>query len=107
MKNATVPHRKTLKETRTPYRASQSRARATATTDIAVPQSVLKAAEQLAQKMNLSLSELHTAALAAYLAAYQPENVTGLLNRVYKAEASEMDPVLIRLQSIMLADEAW
>jgi hypothetical protein len=58
---------KSAKETRTAYRAT-GRASLPIVT---VPPPVREAAEQLAQQLNISLDELYTSALTAYIAEHQ------------------------------------
>ena len=75
--------------------------------DISIPNPVFRAAEKLAQKMGVSLSELYTAALNAYVAEHQKENVTDALDEVYADEPSELDPDLVTMQVMSLDDEQW
>ena len=67
-------------------------------TEISIPNPIFEAAQQLAQQLNMSLSELYTAALAAYVAEYQNEDVTEKLNQVYETEPSNLEPDLVTLQ---------
>ncbi len=76
-------------------------------TDIAVPSPVFEAAEQLAHKLGISLSELYTAALIAYVTGHQKSEITETLNQVYEAEPSTLEPVLVRLQVASLGGETW
>ncbi len=76
-------------------------------TDISIPGPVFENAKQLAQKMDMSLSELYTAALSAYVADYQNEDVTEKLNEVYEKEPSELDTELLALQVVSIGDESW
>ncbi len=76
-------------------------------TDISIPGPVFETAKQLAQKMDMSLSELYTAALSAYVADYQNEDVTEQLNEIYEKEPSELDTELIALQVVSIGDESW
>ena len=76
-------------------------------TDISIPGPVFENAKQLAQKMDMSLSELYTAALSAYVADYQNEDVTEQLNEIYEMEPSELDTELIALQVVSIGDESW
>ena len=55
----------------------------------------------------MSLSELYTAALAAYLATYQNEDVTEKLNEVYETEPSSLEPELVSLQVTSTGNENW
>lgn len=70
--------------------------------DISIPNPVLLAAENLAKKMGVSLSELYTAALNAYVAEHQKENITETLNQVYIDELSTLEPELVKMQVVGL-----
>jgi len=61
-------------------------------TDITIPNPVFRAAEQLAKRLGISLADLYTAALTAYVIEHQPGDVTDALNRVYAGEASTLEP---------------
>jgi hypothetical protein len=76
-------------------------------TDISIPNPIFEAATKLAQKLNMSLSELYTAALAAYVATYESEDITAQLNEVYEAEESVLEPELVVLQVASIGDESW
>ena len=58
-------------------------------TDISIPNPLFEAATELAQKLDMSLSELYTAALAVYIATYENEDVTAPLNEVYEAAKND------------------
>ena len=73
--------------------------------DISVPNPIFEAAQQLAQKLDMSLSELYTAALVAYVAAYQAEVVTEKLNEIYESEPSTLEPELVTLQVASIGEE--
>jgi hypothetical protein len=74
--------------------------------DISIPSPIFEAAEQLAQRLGMSLSEFYTAALTAYVAACQRNDVTEALNRIYETEPSAIDPLLAKVQVVSLAGEA-
>jgi hypothetical protein len=76
-------------------------------TDISIPNSVFHAAENLARKMGVSLSELYTAALNAYVAEHLKENITDALNQVYANEESALEPELLQMQVVSLDSEQW
>ena len=76
-------------------------------TDISVPNPIFEAATKLAQKLDMSLSELYTAALAAYVATYESEDVTAQLNEVYETEESVLEPELVVLQVASISSERW
>ena len=66
--------------------------------DISIPNPVFHAAENLAKKMGVSLSELYTAALNAYVAEHQKENITEALDRVYTDGPSNLEAEFITMQ---------
>lgn len=66
--------------------------------EISIPNKIFEAAKQLAQKLDMSMSELYTAALAAYVAGYQDEDVIEKLDIVYESESSTLEPDLVALQ---------
>lgn len=76
-------------------------------TAIAIPRPISEAAEQMAQRLGLSLGELYTAAVAAYIATYPSGDITAILNQVYATESSALDPVLVKIQSASLGGETW
>ena len=76
-------------------------------TDILIPEPISRAAEQLARQLGISLDEFYTAAVTAYVMAYQKETVTDALNRIYDTEPSGLDPVIAKMQSASLRGESW
>ena len=74
--------------------------------DISIPNPIFLAAENLAKKMGVSLSELYTAALNAYVAEHQ-KDVTETLNQIYTEEPSTLEPELVKMQVISLEGEQW
>ena len=76
-------------------------------TDISIPNPVFETARRLAQKMDMSLSELYTVALSAYAANYQGENVTEKLDEIYEKEPSVLDAELVALQVTSIGSESW
>ena len=66
--------------------------------DISIPNPVFHAAENLAKKMGVSLSELYTAALNAYVAEHQKENITEALDQVYTDEPSNLEAEFVTMQ---------
>ena len=76
-------------------------------TDISIPNPIFEAAEKLAQKLNMSMSELYAVALASYVATYESESVTAQLNEVYETEDSTLEPKLVALQVASIGDERW
>ena len=76
-------------------------------TEIAIPRPISEAAERLAHRMGIPLSELYTAALSAYVAMYQKSGITELLDQVYDTEPSAIDTELVNLQLLAVGKEAW
>ena len=74
--------------------------------NITIPNSVARAAEKLADKLGVSLSEVYTAALTSYVTMHQ-EDVTAILDQVYSTESSELEPELISVQLKSLDGEQW
>jgi predicted RecB family endonuclease len=78
----------------------------TMSTEVIIPQPISEAAEQLAETLGMSLSEIYAAAVAAYVASYRSDDVTESLDRVYAAESSALDPVWIHVQLVSVG-ETW
>ena len=76
-------------------------------TDIFIPNPVFETTRQLAKKMDMSLSELYTAALSTYVANHQGEDVTEKLNEIYKEEPSGLDTALVALQVASIGGGNW
>jgi len=75
-------------------------------THVSVSPPIFKAADHLAKKLGLSLTELYTLALTSYMAKYQ-ENITETLDRVYEHEPSAIEPTLANAQTLSLGEEPW
>ncbi|HMR98438.1 MAG TPA: hypothetical protein PKE62_04210 [Anaerolineales bacterium] len=75
--------------------------------DISIPNPVFQSAQNLAKKMGVSLSELYTAALSAYVTEHEKESITEALDRVYVEEASILEPELVKMQVVSLEGEQW
>ncbi|HXV65101.1 MAG TPA: hypothetical protein VEK15_30690 [Vicinamibacteria bacterium] len=76
-------------------------------TAISVPDAVFDAAEDAAQRLGWSRSELYTKAIAEFLERHRGDKVTEALDRVYGKHPSTLDPVLEKLQYISLSEEEW
>jgi hypothetical protein len=92
-------------------------------TEISIPDSIFAAAQELAAKLGVSLSELYTRAVTDLVARYhgqkqdqKPDNewehlsdeeITARLNEVYEREPSYLDPVVAQLQAIAIGVEEW
>jgi len=75
-------------------------------TDISIPISIYQAAEKLAKELGISLSELYTAALTAYVSEHEKKSVSEKLDTVYATEPSSIEPELVEMQ-IIAEFNAW
>ena len=76
-------------------------------TAISIPDEIFEAAEELAERLGVSRSELYATAVAEYVAAQRSRGVTARLNEVYADESSSLDTALQRAQADALASEDW
>ncbi|MCI0551843.1 MAG: hypothetical protein L0287_12885 [Anaerolineae bacterium] len=75
-------------------------------TDISIPNPVYRAAETLAKELGISLSELYTAALNAYISEHEKKSVAEEPDTVYTTEPSTIETELDEIQ-IMAEFNAW
>jgi hypothetical protein len=68
---------------------------------------VFDAAEDVAQRLGLSRSQLYSRAIKEFVSKHRDDEVTQALNRVYSQHSSQLDPVLEAMQLISLPDEEW
>jgi metal-responsive CopG/Arc/MetJ family transcriptional regulator len=76
-------------------------------TAISIPDPVFQAAESLAKRLGVSRSELYAKAVSEYTDTHKQQNVTQLLNEVYKDKPKGMDDILYELQVRSLTGETW
>ena len=76
-------------------------------TAISVPDKVFDSADELAQELGISRSELYSTAVAEYLAKHKAEDVTARLNEVYGDEPSGLAPELRRAQAKSIGPSEW
>ena len=76
-------------------------------TDISIPNPIFQAAESLAKKMGISLSELYLTALTTYIMEHQKENITDVLNRVLETEPSTVEPEMVKMLVLSIGGEEW
>lgn len=76
-------------------------------TAISIPDEVFQAAEELAERLGVSRSELYATAVAQFVAALRSRGVTERLNEVYARESPSLDLALERAQAEVLASEEW
>ena len=66
-----------------------------------------EAAKQLAQRLDVSMCDLYTVALTAYVTAHKREEVTEALNRVYETKSSTIEPEMVHLQLASTGGASW
>ena len=68
--------------------------------DVSLPDSILEAADELAERLGMSRSELIRLAVEKYIEShkYMNDNVREALDMVYCEESSELDNALARMQ---------
>jgi metal-responsive CopG/Arc/MetJ family transcriptional regulator len=76
-------------------------------TAISIPDELFEKAEQVAETLKVSRSQLYTRAIAEYTERHASERVREKLDEVYGDNASELDPALAILQTISLPPEPW
>jgi hypothetical protein len=77
-------------------------------TAISIPEPVFRSAEKAAKRLNVSRSQLYTAAVAAYVQRHAAAGVTESLDAVYAVpESSRLDAAIAAAQLRGLARERW
>jgi predicted transcriptional regulator len=74
---------------------------------ISLPDDLFESADELAERMGVSRSELYARAVAEYLAKHRDQDVTARLNDVFGEEASGIDAPLRRAQSRSVSSSEW
>jgi len=76
-------------------------------TAVSIPDVLFDAADEVADRLGMSRSQLYAKALAEYVSKHRDDDVTAALNRVYAEQPSELDPVLAAMQFMSLPSEDW
>jgi metal-responsive CopG/Arc/MetJ family transcriptional regulator len=76
-------------------------------TAVSLPDELFASADELAERLGLSRSELYARAVEEFLARHRDEDVTALLNEVYAEEPSGLPPDLRRAQARSVGSEDW
>ncbi len=76
-------------------------------TAISVPDEVFESADELAQQLGVSRSELYSTAVAEYLAKFRSEDITARLNEVYAGQESGLPPEVRRAQARSIGKSEW
>lgn len=74
---------------------------------ISLPDSLLHAADALAKRADMSRSELFREAVMDYIERHKHDQVREALDAVYADQPSQLDPELMRMQTLSLPKEDW
>lgn len=75
-------------------------------TAISIPDDLFEKAEELAERLEVSRSQLYARAISEYTARHSSQQVREKLDELYAEVEASLDPVLGRMQSISLP-EKW
>jgi metal-responsive CopG/Arc/MetJ family transcriptional regulator len=76
-------------------------------TDISIPNPIYQAADKLAKKLGISMSELYATAVATYVLSHEQDQVTELLDKVYQTESSTLESGLVKIQVESMDGGDW
>lgn len=76
-------------------------------TAISIPDDLFEKAEELAERLEVSRSQLYARAIAEYAERHSSQRVREKLDEVYASQESELDPALALMQLIALPPEKW
>lgn len=76
-------------------------------TAISLPDDLFESADELAERLGVSRSELYARAVAEYVAKSRDEDITARLNAVYAEVPSGVDPELRRAQGRSVRADEW
>jgi metal-responsive CopG/Arc/MetJ family transcriptional regulator len=76
-------------------------------TAISLPDDLFESADELAERLGVSRSELYATAVAEYVAKHRGQDVTALLNNVFADEPSGLAEELRTAQSRSLGSSEW
>ena len=76
-------------------------------TAISIADEVFEAAEEMAERLGMSRSQLYAAAVREYLEAHRNRGVTARLDQVYQSTDSRLELRVAEAQTASLDDEDW
>ena len=76
-------------------------------TAISIPDNIFQAAENMAQHLKVSRSELFTTAISEYMKRNRNKDITKSLNKIYGDEDSAIDDELASMQMNSFHQENW
>lgn len=74
---------------------------------ISVPDSVFASADELAQRLGVSRSQLYAKAMSEYLAKHRGSHITARLDQVYGAEDGHLDARVRSAQARSVTGKSW
>lgn len=76
-------------------------------TTVTIPTPLFESAEQVAQQLGMSRSQLYSTALSTYLESLKASQVTLALDEIYADETSTLDPVVMNMQLASIPGDEW
>ena len=76
-------------------------------TAVSVPDEIFRLAEATAQRLNISLSDLYSKAVAEFVEKQDCRSITERLDQVYSHQTAKVDSLLHTAQLKCLREEAW
>jgi metal-responsive CopG/Arc/MetJ family transcriptional regulator len=76
-------------------------------TAVSLPDSLFEAADQAAKTLGMSRSQFYATAIGEYLKTHRRAGVKEALDRVYREQPSELDPVVAAIQAASLPRDEW
>jgi hypothetical protein len=76
-------------------------------TAISIPDDIFASADQLADQLGVSRSELYATAVAEFVAKHQATDVTARLDRLHATQPSRLEPALRRTQARAARRAEW
>lgn len=76
-------------------------------TAISIPDSIFRAAEELANRLGITRSKLFSKAVTEYIQKHRNDQVTKKLDEIYEKESSALDSILQTLQYTSIHEDEW
>ena len=76
-------------------------------TAISIPDPIFQSAENMADRLGMSRSELFTVAISEYMKSHRYQNITQTLNKVYSKTDEKLDEELTLMQMKSIPREEW
>jgi metal-responsive CopG/Arc/MetJ family transcriptional regulator len=76
-------------------------------TAISLPDDLFESADELAERLGVSRSQLYATAVAEYVAKHRDQDVTARLNAVYGEQPTGLEPEVRRAQAWSIGQSEW